>query len=167
MTMSSPWAMALSVFTMLLMTSAGWSQFDLSDLAQVQAWRPWLLDQGRYHVGDGEFTETTDPELVAQNAAVGPKWSIVFAVDRPTAAGITIDYLTGLGGVSSDPNEIEARVSINGTEIGVFLRNNNKDSWLSALFAINSVNTPRWPRSSPVSLGRGRSRSRWTRAVGG
>lgn len=79
---------------------------------------------------------------MAQNTVVGPKWSIAFAVDRPTAVGITIDYLTGLGGVSIDRNAAMARVSISGTEIGVFPIGHNRDAWISALFAINSVNTP-------------------------
>ncbi len=130
MGMSGRSAVVLSAVVVLLVASGAWSQ---------EQWPAWYLDQGAYHIGDGEFTDTTDPEMVAQNAVVGPKWTISFSIDRPTSVFIVIDELMGVGGVST-PDTICARVSIGGAELGQIRPSDNRQGWVSAWYHAGIAN---------------------------
>ena len=118
-------AVVLSVIAVVLIASNAWSQGQ-----RVACY----LDQGAYHIGDGDFTATNDPELVAQNTVVGPKWTITFSVDRPTTVFIALDELTGVGGGDVAADAAVARVSLSGAELGTITPRDNHQAWSSAWY---------------------------------
>ncbi len=96
------------------------------------------LDTGTYHIGNGQFSGSTDQEIVAQNAVVGPKWSIAFAADRPIQCSIQIDMLYGVGGNMPDDAE-SGVVTIGDMQLGEIRPRDNRRPWTSALCGLGVV----------------------------
>ncbi len=98
----------------------------------VPAWGQGMmsLDTGTYHIGNGQFSDSTDQDIVAQNAVVGPKWSIAFSADRPILCWIQMSMLYGVGGSMPDYAEC-GTVSIDGVRLGTIRPPNNRRPWVS------------------------------------
>ena len=93
------------------------------------------LDLGTYHIGNGDFSGTTDRDIVAQNAVVGPKWSIAFAADRPILCSVRIEMLYGVGGGMPDYAE-SGTVTIDNCHVGTIRPSDNRRTWRSSDFSL-------------------------------
>lgn len=122
----------LLAVTLSLMTgiAAAWGQGRL------------CLDLGTYHIGNGDFSGTTDPDVVAENPVVGPKWSIAFTADRPILCWLEIGMLYGVGGGMPDYADC-ATVSIDSLQVGTIRPPDNHRPWASVQVSLSDQNPQR------------------------
>lgn len=100
------------------------------------------LDLGTYHIGNGDFSGTTDPDVVAENPVVGPKWSIAFTADRPILCWLEIAMLYGVGGGMPDDAPC-ATVSIDDLQVGTIRPPDNHRPWASVQVSLSDQSPQR------------------------
>jgi hypothetical protein len=62
------------------------------------------LDPGRYHLGDGAYTHTTDYSVVHGHLLTGTHLGLSFRLSAPTTVAVRIDRQWGVGGVRNTPH---------------------------------------------------------------
>jgi hypothetical protein len=87
------------------------------------------LDGARYHLGDGQYTHTTDFRMVDAQALTGTHLEIPFRLGGRTGVSVRIENLWGVGGVSGQPHS--NWVMINGTRVGRILPGHRR-AWRSS-----------------------------------
>lgn len=85
-----------------------------------------LLDTNAYHIGDGEFEDTNDPDVVLKNKLAGEVYKKSFTSDAEATIRVKICRLYGVDNVDQ-----AGHVEIDGKKVGDLSPSNNLGSFIS------------------------------------
>jgi hypothetical protein len=96
------------------------------------------LSDTPWHIGNNQFSGSTDVDVVAANEIIGAKWSVSFTVAEPARAYIIIAGLWGVGGGDMGPDDAGGKVAIGDAVMGYIRSRDNRTTWRSDVIRLTT-----------------------------